>query len=582
MKTLKLFNAVVAKKSNAKHFVSEDGYVIESGALWAKSRIVDFYKKESLNGHDLNKTFHKSWQKIKDSDQAELRIHQILHYLTTYGTNFQTEAYIPDEVLNVPDTEVVFKVIKSYIKEELTEKCLLMLKSGMALKEETIDDLLSVLVDDLGYKFTGKEGIRNKEAVVKIADLYGVLPDDFMGFFRYVIYRSTNSALIIKNKGAVEAIKSSSYNPSVQFSKFGLERLAEHFNRFKPLFLAYKSKCPKIINKIAKLSKTKHKPMVTNALNLVTQRKLTSADTHWCDNATPYALFKALSACWNRMNGQSVFSYRIRNGKSWVKENTNQSVNDINYKKLLLYMKKRFSLKGKKIFVPEDVSYSLPTSEKMYVGNIPMGTKFYGDKLAVGMYWKNSWGANDLDLSGQNLEGKIGWDSWYRGSDGKLLYSGDIVDAPNGAVEYLYAQRGMDGPTLVKINVFSGKDDSGYKIIIGRGDDITNEFMLNPNNLFMEAKTQAVQKQMIIGLLLQENSRQSFVLLNLGAGAARVSASSEVATLARVAFTQEWSNPLSFNKVVESLGAQIIKKREDADIDLSLDTLERDSFIKIF
>ena len=187
MKTLKLFNAVIEKKSDAKPFVSEEGYVIEPGALGVKDKIVSYYKKEALNGNDLNKTFHKSWQKIKESDRAELLIHQIMHYISTYGTAFTGEMYIPDEVLNVPDTKLIFKVIKSYTKPQMTEKCLAMLKSGMALKEETIDDLLSVLVEDLGYKFTGKEGIRNKEAVVKIADLYGVLPNDFMGFFRYIL-----------------------------------------------------------------------------------------------------------------------------------------------------------------------------------------------------------------------------------------------------------------------------------------------------------------------------------------------------------------------------------------------------------
>jgi len=33
---------------------------------------------------------------------------------------------------------------------------------------------------------------------------------------------------------------------------------------------------------------------------------------------------------------------------------------------------------------------------------------------------------------------------------------------------------------------------------------------------------------------------------------------------------------------VEFLGAKIVKKRTDADIDLSLDTLEKDSFMRVF
>ena len=582
MKTLKLFNAVVKKKSKDKPFVSEEGYVIEPGALWAKDRIVNYYKKEALNGNDLNKTFHKSWKKIKNSDRAELFIHQILHYLTTYGTDFQTEAYIPDEVLKVPKTKIVFKVIKSYIKEELTEKCLAMLRSGMALKEDTLDDLLSVLADELGYTFTGSEGIRNKEAVVKIADLYGVIPRDFMGFFRYIIYRSTNSALIIKNKETIEAIKGSSYNPTAQFKKFGLDRLAENFNRFKPLFLAYKNKCPKVINKIAKLSKKLHKPMVTNPLNQVTQKPLNSGEYHWLDNATPYSLFKALSACYNRMNGQDTFLYKIRNGKSFVKENTHKSVVTDNYNQILNYMKNRFPLAGKKIFIPEDVTYGLPTSEKMFVGNIPTGTKFYGNKLAVGIYWENKWGANDLDLSGQDVDGKIGWDARYRDDNSNIMYSGDITDAPYGAVEYLYARKGLKNPVLVKNNVFNGEDTCGYKIIVGKGDRIDKKYMMDPNKLFVEAKCQSVQKQTILGIMIPEGTRQSFVLLNFGAGHTRVSGESEIATLATKALEQEWSNPLSLNVLLKELGAKRVKDAKNSDINLSLNTLEKDSFTKIF
>ena len=60
MKTLKLFNAVTAKPSTDKPFVSEDGFIIEPDALWAKDKILAYYKKEKLDGNDLNKTFHKS------------------------------------------------------------------------------------------------------------------------------------------------------------------------------------------------------------------------------------------------------------------------------------------------------------------------------------------------------------------------------------------------------------------------------------------------------------------------------------------------------------------------------------------
>lgn len=582
MKTLKLFNAVIARQSSEKPFVSEDGFIIEPNALWAKDRILDYYLREKLNGNDLNKTFHKSWAKIKNSSRFELLIEQILHYVSTYGSDFKDEVYIPDEVLDIPDLKLVYRVIRGYSKDEMQSKCLALLHSGIAMKEDTVNDVLAVLVDELGYVFTGDEKIKNKEAVVKIADLYGVLPKDTMEFFRYILYRATGQSLLIKNKTMVEAIKATNYNPSAQFNKFGLEKLATIFNRFKPLFLAFKPQCAKTINKIAKLSKEYHKPLVTNPLNMVTSAYLKSDDIHWLDNATPYALFKALSACYTRMNGQSDFVYRIRNGKSWIRESDSIGDYSVNYDFLIRYLKERFNLTDKKIFFPEDVKYALPTSEKMFIGNIPTGTRFYGKKLAVGVYWENEWGARDIDLSGLNESGKVGWNSRYNQDEGSLMYSGDITSAPSGAVEYLYANKRLKEATLIQSNVYSGEDKSGYKIIVGRGDKVSKEYMMNPNNLFAEIKCNSVQKQTILGIITPKKDEQCFVLLNFGAGQVRVSGSNKWSVLATKALFQQWSKPLSFNKLVVALGAQIVDKREDADYDLSLDKLERDSFTKIF
>lgn len=585
MKTLKLFNAVVAKEDNGNIFVSQQGFVIESAALWAKDKIVNFYTAEQLNGNDLNKTFHKSWQTIKKSSQSDLRIEQIKHYISTYGSNFKDEIYIPDEVLNIPELTLSFKIIKAYTKEEMTKKCLDLLKSGIALKEETINDLLSVLVDELGYKFTTTNGIKNKEAIIKIADLYNVLPTDTMEFFRYIIYRTTGQSLLIKSNELIAQVKEGNFNPGVQFANFGVEKLAEIFNRFKPLFLAFKNKCPKVINKIAKLSKKYHKPLVQNPLNKVTYKTLhMPTESHWLDNATPFALFKALVACYNRVNNQDAFVYRIRNGKSWTVEKpyNKTSSAEVNLCVLLEYIQQRFDLTGTKIYLPKGIKYALPTSEKMFVGNIPTGTRFSAKKLAVGIYWENDWGARDLDLSGINIGGKIGWNAIYNQHGGNLMYSGDITNAPNGAVEYLYANKGLNSPTIVMNNVFSGDNNCGYKIIIGKGDKVSNQYMMNPNNLFAEVKTNSVQKQSILGIIIPKKDKQCFVLLNFGSGKAAVSGMSSLSNIATKSLYQEWNKPFSFNKLVKLLGAEIVSTPEEADYDFSLDKLEKDSFVKLF
>lgn len=582
MNTLKLFNAVLAKESDAKAFISEDGFMIEPDAVWAKKEITSYYKREKLNGNDLNKTFHKSWQKIKYSTRFQLLIEQINHYISTYGSNFQNEIYIPNEVLNVPDLKLTFKVIKAYSNEEMQNKCLDLLKSGIALKEETIDDVLHILHNELEYDFTGKENIRNKEAIIKIADRYDIYPENPVEFFRYVIYKTTRTTLLIKSDDLIDEIKQSKFNPTYLFEKFELEKLAEIFNRFKPLFLAFKNKAPKTINKISKLSKVYHQPLVSNPLNNATNILLENSDLHWLENATPFALFKALSACYSRMYGQDTFVYRIRNGKSWTKKNTSTSVNELNYDFILNYLKSKYNLSGKKMYFPKDVEFALPTSEKMFVGNIPTGTRFYGERLAIGIYWENDWGAYDLDLSGLNIAGKIGWNASYNQNEGQLMYSGDMTSAPKGAVEYLYANRGFVAPTLVMNNVFSGSSDCGYKIVIGKGDAISYDYMMNPNNLFAEAKCNSVQKQTILGILLPKEGRQCFVLLNFGAGHSHVSGSSEVSAMATQALYQQWYEPISFNKLVEELGATVTSEKDESDYNFSMESLEKDSFMRLF
>lgn len=583
MKTLKLFNSVVLKETDEKPFVSEQGYIVESGALWAKKEIINFYKNEKLDGYGLNKTFHKSWTTIFRSSRTDLLIEQIRHYISTYGSNFQDEIYIPNEVLEIPNTKIVFRVVRSFSKEVMIQKCLELLQSGIALKEETINDILSILVDELSYRFTGNENIKNKEAIIKIADMYGVIPSDILEFFRYILYRATGESLLIKSKEAIETIKNSNYNPAIQFEKFGLEKLAEIFNRFKPLFLAFKTKCPKTINKISKLSKNHHKPLISNPLNYVTSIILNKEDDlHWLNNATPFALFRAISACHTRIQGQYAFAYRIRNGKSFIKTNKVSAAAWSNYDFLLKYCKNRFNLNGKKFFLPRDIEYALPISEKMFVGNIPTGSKFFGEALAIGVYWENQWGAQDIDLSGLNIGGKIGWNADYEQDSGDLMYSGDITDAPNGAVEYLYAKNGLNEPTLVNSNVFSGQGNCEYKIIVGKGDQIDYNYMMNPNNLFLETKCQSVQNQTVLGMLIPEKNRQCFVILNFGAGECRVSGNSEITITATKALFQQWNNPLSLREILIAFNGEIVDEIENADYNLSLDNLQKDSFINIF
>lgn len=576
--SLELFNAVVAKGDGSIILDTVHGIVIDGRAAYAKAEIQSFLKQKKLSGQELNKTFHKSWEKIKESSRVELLVEQIRHYLSTYGTFFEGGAYIPDEKLEIPDLKLKFKVIRAISKEEMVQKCLNMLGSGLALKQETLEMVFDLL-DGLQYKFTGEEEVRNKEAVVLMVDRYNFYPKNAVDFLRYLIYKSTGKTLLIKDSATVTFIKGSDFDPSSHIRKYGLEKLAPIFNRYKPLFLAYKKFCGTEINKISKLSKSLHEPFVQSDLNLVTVQCI--QDKKSLGKATMFALFKALNACYSRFHGQDSFNYVVRNGKSFAKrkERSNMDVCRLNYKEILLEIIRRLPSQ-RSVYIPDNITYALPTSEKMFVGNIPTGTKIEAKTLNVGVYWEDSWGARDLDLSSIDENGvKVGWNANYRKGD--VYYSGDMTSAPKGAVEFLRFERPPVNQ-VVYFNCYYGDENAKYKIVIGEGSKVDRDFMMNPNKVLFEQKCEMPQKQTNIGLVQSKGDKSVFTFLNFGSGTCNVSGYDKNARIRMEALFQQWDNSVSLNELLGIAGWKFVDKPEDADLDLSFDKLDKDTFIGLF
>lgn len=578
MKSLKLFNAVLAKQNNCSPIITENGFIITPEATWAKEQIVDYLLQESLNGNDLNKTFHKSWNKILTFSRFELLVEQIRHYISTYGSDFQDEVYIPNEILDLEGVTLKYKVIKAYTKEQFIQKSLDVLKSGVALKQETVDLLLDFLISDLGYTFTGDEKVKNKEAFVKLVDYYGIVPKNSVEVLRYVVYRCTDSTLLVKSPDVLNKIKTSSFNPDALFKKVGLEEMSKIFNRFKPIFLEFKNRCPRTINKISKLSKKYHTPLKENSLNQATSIYITDGDLQ---NASVFFLFRVLQAIKSRLNKQDTYLYKIRNGKTWLDEQPKEVNSEVlisNFNRIVNHLKSKFNFSDRVFYIEQNVQLGLPTSEKQFIGNIPFGTKFKNDKLVVGIYWRNEWGASDLDLSAINLVGKVGWNSSYN-QDGNLLYSGDITSAKEGAVEYLYNSNNSNR-SIVKMNVYDGLEEAvKYKVIIGKGDDVKRNIMLEPSNVLAEFEVKTVSRENILGVL----DNNTFTVFSLSSGNNRVSTSSR--SMSQVeALHQQYNNQVTLNDIILELGGKIVNDINNKSItdNLSIDNLEKDTLIKLF
>ncbi len=586
--SLELFNAV--PKGPAQQMHPEEwikfGLILDEHASYAHDEVRNYIEENQLSAEQLNATFHKSWQVIQDSSRLELFLHQILHYMSTYGTNFTSEyIYFPAEELEIPELKKLpLKIIRGLEPAVLTEKALKLLGSGIALQEETVDKLLEIL-EELKYEFSSVEHIKNKEALVKVIAKTGIYPEHPSEFLRFLVYKATGSALLIKNDDTIEGIKTAGINISHHLDAFGLKKCAEVFNRFKPLWLAFKSneKNAPLINQISRLSKTHHKPLPVDVLNTITSVSYSESEIKAAlSKVNNFRKARVLNALNTRINAADTFLYRIRNGKSFAKEKPvrnkigfYKNVFEIIYWDLIDCL----NLEGKTIRYPNNVDYALPVSEKMFVGNYPSGTKVTAENLASGIYWEDKWGANDLDLSALSLGTKVGWNSDYK-SEG-LMYSGDITSAPNGATELLYVKNNLPGPSLSINNIFSGKEGCKFKIIVGAASDISANYMFDPNELILEAETNMVSRQQILGIFLPgEGKTVSFILINTGFGSMGVSTNSVQSDNARTALFYQYCQPISFRKVLQDAGA-ILTESETCDLDLSPRNLQKDTLINI-
>lgn len=554
------------------------GIIVMPDAYYALDLINRWRKKHYLDGAELNKSFHKSFETVRSMSNLERIVHQVLHYMTTYGTDFRSPfVYIPAEELEVPQIDQAsfkFRLVDAISVPELMRKLGVML-SGMALKQETME-----LVCDLFARFKGDmHVVLNKEALIYLADNYGMYPTEPVEMLRYIVYKMTNKTLLIKNKDTYVLIGASSFNPCNLLDD-NAAKLASIFNRFKPIFMAMKNdRTREVINKISKLSKKLHKPMDISPLNMATRMALSTLEM---ETMTTIQLIRIINVMALYMKNPAFFMYRVRNGKAWIRDGHigYWGFFGMNFNTAISVLRRRVKLTGKKFFIPDSLDYVVPTSEKSFVGNIPEGTRFYTSKfLNVGVYWRNEWGAHDIDLSGLLHNGvKVGWNNkYYRNG---LTYSGDMTDASDGAVEYINFQDDQD-LALVTVNIFAGEKDAGYSIVIGEGSNHSVKHMMDPNKVIAMVRTKAPSRQAVLGIFHLFNGSKCFTISNLALGASRVSKDDELNRKTREAMLMKYNAMFTLKDFVDLCGGICVERPEEADYDFSVGSVTPDMFMDL-
>lgn len=485
-----------------KHGIVFDEKLFELYSLSDLSLLAGYANE--LYGFDvtkMNSTFWKNFSDVESMSELDLRLHQLIHYISTYGRGIvgqETSAlsgYEPESLKNVDlniKHELVY--IAAYTPAEIKQKIKNMLTSGMALKQETINALINIIkVNSFNIDYV--DDISNREFMCILCKELDLVPKNFDEFARCLNYIITgNTMLVLQNEGTYRAIdaglggwnenanatitRQAIANAIIEYeATFGIKSIAANIRRYHDFFvLIHKNlrirEAKRILNRAFKLSKNpslrhkRNKPVLDNVLShSVSLGKIRDA----ASRATTYKLIKVINAM--NLEDTTPKLYRIRNGKSYFKTNDKaEKVKQI----MLDEIKDRLGSWNNKIFyIPEGVDYALPTSEKTFVGTMPYlsSYEFNGENAVAGVAWEKEC---DLDLHSRFIDGEsIGFNSYHK--HGGIVFSGDMTHTNryHYAAEFLkITQDAFETPAIINVNDFSGGKDAKIDVFVGSARDL--------------------------------------------------------------------------------------------------------------
>jgi hypothetical protein len=573
-----------------------------------------------------NATFYKEWQDVVSKSRLELLLDQLLHYATTYGEleegrEPEGNGYVPNSD-PMPDAFRKMQVLEPISEDELAEKCMEVVKSGIALKERTMKDMTDFWYEKKGSKLSKDDlsnlisEIKNREATVYLSDKAGVLPADEFGMLRTLVFKYSGSPMVIKSRKALQDIKygtslfederRKAKSPLLSLTDRQLERLSRIFLRFKPIFLAMKTaSTASVINKLRRLAAKNHRPMKPGFWeNLLSSKATVSEVRDRLPELDPWRKIRIMMLLKSRMARKPEDSmYIIRNGKMFVRKGYAPKYDQDRLSQLYFAFEESLvdSIRNKACTVrfPENYEIALPTSEKNFVGNFPYGTSFRltSDNI-VGVYWRNEWGTRDYDLSMVSIDGgKIGWNAAYYGfgrgysGDGsKVVYSGDMTNANPEAVELLYIAKSCpDG--IVKLNKFNGDDDSKFRFFFAN-DKFDRSWpkgrMVDPDKIKFDVMVDFQgQGEKSIGVILNDR----FTLMDLGTARGRVSVGGKYAENVIEGIKARAEGFVPLKEILLRAGFTVWDPEKAVDPEnpekvvepgLDLTKLEKDTLIKLF
>ena len=554
-----------------------------------------------LDGHcsNYNSTFYKTWEDVTSRSRLELAIDQLINYAITYGLG-ESFTMNDSDYSEVPDISK-YKVILPISRKDLRTKCINVLYSGIALKQDTVTALCDFVCEEAFDWEMDK--VANKEAQCYLMDKTGIMPSDVFAIVRYINYKVTGETQIIKDKSLMIKYE---YSRGFDLSKLDegtLERLSSVFYRFKPLFLGLRkqSKDNKVIvNKLRRMAVKNHKPFQAGFWETVVSTPMamqTVVERLEKDKPSNFKLIRLIQAIReNRAKLGSAYGiysmYTIRNGRVWFKKEDTPAALDMKYGwwdalETILYneLVKRLSKKACNVKLPEELQLACPTSEKNFIGNIPFGSYYdMQPHNMFGIYWREEWGTRDFDLSFIDYNGnKIGWNSNFFDTGRNIIYSGDMTSANPEASEVIYMKDSCPGG-MIKVNRYSGNPGSKFKFCVAQSavDSLPRNYMIDPNTIKFETEVVSTDAESFIGFVADNR----LYMCDFKSGNGHVSNSVHGKGMSTNEYVEILKRKarsfVDLRTLLEDAGFNIRKQdRKDNPIELDLSDLKKDTLIDL-
>lgn len=459
------------------------------------SKVPDYIARAAIdnygyNNEDFNRTLIESFATVDRMTAEKFYTIQILHYLTTYGTNFTTPFIVGERTFTPEETKALkITIIRAESAERSLERVNDLFANTAAPKAQ-----YQVEYHVLAPLTTiAPEEVKSNELMVAVCKARGIRPENPMALFRFLIYCATGETLIIKNRELIKCIKESMHYKTetvkliTSLTENEQARLATIFYRYKPLFLAFKiSATAHVINRIRRLAVKYHRPESALTLKNFTAIAI-NGNYEEVGNLIARANNRELIKLYNAAAFKAfakTHMYQIRNGKIWYEAEPAKKLPSSNYINLFAAMdairneliNRLENYKGMTIYIPRGINYAVPYSEKQFSGVIPWGTVITADRqshaFTAGVHWVNDPDERhcDLDLFAHTPTTYFGWNGSYI-NNGEIVYSGDMVDAPaekGGATESFYINN-VNEPVILTLNAYSAKPNKQFQFFVTEG-----------------------------------------------------------------------------------------------------------------